>query len=390
MTTRLNDRVENEDLFGMRALNGLGLEAVPTRELLERFESTMRDRHHGRHRGLAHALARRGGGEVERFVVRVLGEDGPVPSSNHLVWLAGRLRVEDAVPRLIKRMPDPGERRTHHQAAHEAIEALGAIGTPAADRALTRFITAMTGSSLPGLCYECQERVILGMQHSPSARRVNAVLELIRDPRLRLNDWAVAFRLVPIADERFAAFFVEMLAGPEPRVGVAGLERVATWRAEGALVEFLRRYPDRRTRHQATRALLRIHKPDRTMPAGLHQYSRHPDDLRVAAWLLGRVHPRYIWPDRSLLQNADPRVRAEAATSFGLIADPKVLPGLLPLLSDPVHYVRARTATALGGFADEASADRLREAAEKDVVRCVRDAAAAALRRRAADERLSL
>lgn len=376
--------MEDEDYFGMRALNGLGLEDVPTRDLLETFESTMRDRHRGRHRGLAHELARRGGSEVERFVVRMLGEAGPILRMNHVVWLAGRLRVEAAVPRLIKMVPDPRDHRSHPQVAHEGIEALGVIGTPAADRALTRFVAAMTASPLPKLCYECQERVILGMRHSPGPKRVTAVLELIRDPRFRLFNWALAFSLVPIADQRFAPFFVEMLAGPEPRVGLAGLERVATWRAEGALSEVLHRDPDRRSRHQATRALLRFREPDDSGPKRLHQYSSHLADRRAAAWLFGRVHPNRIWYYRTLLQDADPRVRAEAATSFGLIADPEAVPWLLPLLSDPVHYVRARTATALGGFADEASTARLREAANKDVVRCVRDAAAAALRRRAA------
>jgi HEAT repeat protein len=370
----------------MRALHGLGLEGVPTRELLKTLESTMLDRHHGRHRGLAHELARRGGSEVEGFVARALGKGKPLNRMNHLAWLAGRLRVEGAVPGLIKAVPDARDGRVHHpQVAHEAIEALGAIGTPAADRALTRFITAMTASPLSRLCYVCQERVILGMQHSPSAERVTAVLELIRDPRFRLVDWAVAFRLVLIADERFAPFFVEMLAGPEPRVGLAGLERVATWPAEGALVGVLGRDPDRRSGHQATRALLRFHKPSGSIPALLSHYQRHPAERRAAAWLLGRVGPRYSWTYTNLLKDPDPRVRAEAATSFGLIAEPKVLPSLLPLLSDPVHYVRARTATALGAFADEKSAGRLREAAESDAVRCVRDAAAAALRRRAAE-----
>ena len=370
----------------MRALHGLGLEGVPTRELLETLGSTMLDRHHGRHRGVAHALARRGGSEVEGFVARALGKGKPLNRMNHLAWPAGRLRVEGAVPGLIKAVPDARDGRVHHpQVAHEAIEALGAIGTPAADRALTRYITTMTASPLSRLCYVCQERVILGMQHSPSAERVTAVLELIRDPRFCLDDWAVAFRLVPIADERFVPFFVEMLAGAEPRVGSAGLERVATWRAQEALIEFIRRDPDRRRRHQATRALLRISKLDHPLPTRLRHDSSHLADRRVVAWLYGRVPPRGSRLYRYLLRDADPRVRAEAATSFGLIADPEALWWLLPLLSDPVHYVRARTATALGAFADEKSAGRLREAAENDAVRCVRDAAAAALRRRAAE-----
>jgi HEAT repeat protein len=120
------------------------------------------------------------------------------------------------------------------------------------------------------------------------------------------------------------------------------------------------------------------------------------------------VRPRHFTSYCDLLRDRDARVRGAAATSFGLGGDPATVKMLVPLLGDPSHDVRARTATALArialargsedGAVGSADADadvgagtnagvvvaaalpKLLEMASGDPVPCVRDAAASALR----------
>lgn len=389
---RFNDGMGNE--WRERTLRELGLENATTREVLEAFEASLHQQRWGRANHLAGDLAHRGGPEVEQVVMRMLATPLARGYRDHNVaWLAGRLRIEAAVPLLVEALPDPAaDSRFHHQFAHAALAALGTIGLPEADRAVAAYLRALVASPHARLCHGCLDTAVRSAGRHPGAERVTALRDLVRDERFELWSWDAAFHLVPIADERFTPFFVELLVGPCPAAGLAGLERVATRRARAALIALLHRNPSRRARHQAARAMLLIHGRDDSEPWPLLQ-SPDPVCRRVAAHMLGRMRPQHVNSYYRLLEDRDARVRGAAATSFGLLAEPRVVRPLVPLLDDPSHDVRARTATALAriaavrvaegaaGAAVAGALPRLREMAAADPVPCVRDAAASALRR---------
>jgi HEAT repeat protein len=292
------------------------------------------------------------------------------------------------------------------------IEALGWIGSPDALRALVWAAVEWQGATGPRqsgrmrpACKECGQYLAEALCRSPTPESVDALLGMTRRMD-RLWSERTLSAVARVADERFVPFFVELCAGPARDVGLTGLRRTATDRAVPALLHILAAAPDRRTRDRAAQALATaVSADDRAWGRGWWEKSpdptrRHPDPRvrRSMAWVAGRAaHPAdgAVRDLRESLRDPDDLVRAQAVASLGLIVrdlvpptsylpdqDPQTL--LLRALDDPCYRVRARAATAVGRLNLRREADELhlRHAARYDPVRCVRDAAEAALRAR--------
>lgn len=339
------------------------------------------------------------------------GTGGPGgPRAARLLQLA---RAERAVPALVACLPG-GTVRANDPLRHAVVEALGWIGSPDALRALVWAAVEWQGATGPRpsgrmrpACKECGQYLAEALCRSPTPESVDALLGMTRRMD-RLWSERTLSAVARVADERFVPFFVELCAGPARDVGLTGLRRTATDRAVPALLHILAAAPDRRTRDRAAQALATAVSADhRAWAWGGGRWervpdptSRHPDPRvrRSMAWVAGRAaHPAdaavsYL---REPLRDPDDLVRAQAVASLGLIVrdlvpptsylpdqDPQAL--LLRALDDPCYRVRARAATAVGRLNLRREADELhlRHAARYDPVRCVRDAAEAALRAR--------
>ena len=165
--------------------------------------------------------------------------------------------------------------------------------------------------------------------------------------------------------------------------------------------------PDRRERRLIGSVIAR-HRGDAYFYLVTGVYEREADGFRICrdyVWLLGQVAPS-DGPglrDASVhamsrvarsLRHTDALVRAQAARSLARLGPPRrqlaphlkdlqlALSDTLPgLLGDPSYRVRAATAGALASLGARHALPRLRAVAAEDPVTCVRDAAAAAIRR---------
>lgn len=322
-------------------------------------------------------------------------------SERHRAGLAARLlglaRAERAVPVLASHVA--GGARTNASGLPEAYWALERIGTPAALTALLAAIRLTDPRFTYGHAVEAVCRI-----GTPEA--VDEVLRLTTTIS-RMWGATTLVAVAKIADERFTPFLLEVCAGPHRRIGLAGLGRAATGRAVEPLRHIFFTTSDRRERRIAGIALARACG---TLDlVGLkyapHRHGRESDALlwRDFAWLLGRVvrtDPEWRLDAKyeatrlcaELFEHDDPLVRAQAVRSLTRLGRsehsvphieqkwpiPELLSGLL---SDPSYRVRTAAATALASIGAGAALPRLREVAAEDAVACVREAAAAAVRR---------
>ncbi|MFE0459293.1 HEAT repeat domain-containing protein [Kitasatospora sp. NPDC058965] len=358
---------------------------LPVADLLALYPRALR----GRNSRMANALSRR---LIELREPRAVDLALAALTPPHSPWrycavaVLAALGGPEVVPALVTTLPGPGR---NDLAGHpDVVVALGRIGGPAAAEGLLPVADWLVRhADHPRRSEFYVERVAWALCRLGTPECVDAALALTGTMRALWNEPTLR-ALVPVADRRFVPFFLELCAGPQRSVGLAGLERVATKRALAALL-CVYRSPDtdRRQHRSATRALASLGSdvywdlgPSRWRTEGNGARCR-----RAFAWVLGQAGKAYTsgatrYPE-ALLGDQDASVRAQAATSLGLIGDPRALHGLLAVLDDPSHRVRARAAGAIARIgADRSSAEPLARVAEGDPVRCVRDAAAAALR----------
>ncbi|MFF2081347.1 HEAT repeat domain-containing protein [Kitasatospora sp. NPDC058162] len=311
--------------------------------------------------------------------------------ANHSVEILYELGGARVVPAMVESLPVAG--REELAGSHAVVTALARIGGAAATAGLVRHARWVAARPVGqrrrygGEAYP--ETVVWALCRLGTPECVDVVLDLTRTMQILWQE-ATLRSLVPVADERFVPFFLELCAGPHRAVGLAGLERVATERALPVLQQIFFHSPDsdRRSHRSAARALASFGSAISWKLVPGWPWRVADADARTRrsfAWILGRVGrgtiSRQLPYPAALLDDEDESVRGQAATSLGLIGDPQALPGLLAALGDPSHRVRARAATAIGRLGvDEEAATALAGVAEADPVRCVRDAAAAALR----------
>ncbi|MDI2125268.1 HEAT repeat domain-containing protein [Yinghuangia seranimata] len=289
--------------------------------------------------------------------------------------------------------------------AAEVFQALGMIGGGEAERALLDVAEACLGATALARppWFDPVGALVAALCTVGTPPCVDAALAFTY---LMERPWdaSVMRRIAEAADARFVPFLVEQLAGPDLRFALLGLERVATPRALPALLRIVTDgLGTRDDRYRAARAVTRLGKDGWDDVLLLVRDTRDPS-VRVAramAWMLGE----FPWEDfalhhlRRLLVHDDPGVRARAADSLGRgwAAEPEspptalsagqaarqldeVVSALLFALGDEGHRTRARASTAFGRVRHTRAVPSLRWIAETDPVRCVRDAASAALR----------
>ncbi|MEU5977591.1 HEAT repeat domain-containing protein [Streptomyces sp. NPDC047315] len=306
--------------------------------------------------------------------------------SSHAAVLLGLARAERGVPALVGCLSDPALPAWHQAPPRlDAVTALARIGSPEAVDALVAAAQAQVAAEDPhgDECLYLQ-RLVQGLCAVGTARTVDVTLALT-GVMGELWDTPTTRALAQRADRRFVPFLVELLAGPRRPEGLLGLERVATARAVPALIQVLQTADDRALRYSATRALATAgeHAYQELSPGAYRNRQAGTAQRRAVAWILGQVDVATWQLTRHaahLLADRDSGVRARAAASVGLVGDPACVPLLLDVLGDPCHRVRARAATALGRIGSRDARRRLKDVARRDPVRCVRNAADAALR----------
>ena len=387
---------------------------MPLDSLLPRFESSLEFRTGTFAWEAARRLGRAADPRAVDIAIKALSRPRGGRWSTQAVMLLQLAGAHRAVPTLVACLPG-GSVNADQQLTHAAMTALGAIGSPDALQALLcaaeqwpqnsdlRHTLSPPGSP----CGECAQFLVQALCHRPTPQARDAVLDLTRQME-SLWGAAALYAVARVADERFVPFLVELCAGPARDCGLAGLERTATQRAVPALLQILGTATDRRTRHRAARALATAgfitgrdawngwqDRPD------LVGRGADPRVRRSLVWAAGRT-ARPVAADRAhpgvgtlvrWLQDPDDLVRAHAVASLGLLArdgdrdaryhsTSEPCKALIRALDDPSYRVRAHAATALGriGVRYDSEELHLRHAAMHDPVRCVRDAAEAALR----------
>ncbi|MDG4857832.1 HEAT repeat domain-containing protein [Streptomyces sp. T-3] len=361
------------------------IDGLPVAELAVLFERSMT----ARIGTFAQLAARRLGHSQDPAGVdaalRVLNPPYP-PWSPHAAVLLGLARADRSVPALIRCLPDPmlPAWQRHHPYL-EAVTALARIGTQeAADALITTARSWVAAANTSGDTTPYVQRLVQALCAVGTPKAVDAVFELTQIMR-QLWDIPTARAVARRADRRFVPFLVELLAGPRRPEGLLGLERVATARAAPALMQILQTSGDRASQYSAARALAvsGVHAATLLAPGAYRNRQAGTTQRRATAWILGRIDAP-VWQTKQdvthLLADQDAGVRARATASLGQIGDPTSVPLLLDRLADPCHRVRARAATALGRIGSQEAQQRLEEVAQHDAVRCVREAAGAAIR----------
>jgi HEAT repeat protein len=361
--------------------------------VLEAFQLVVDVPHHGGYAAqAARQLEKSGYQPAIDWAIEVLRTPRLIMWSNHAAILVGRVRAERATSALVLAAKTYGAANGCNQTRHEAIVALARIGTPEAVEVLVELAVDWANRTGTRHCVECAVFLSLGLSRlgtEPALEAVHAMTGATTLPGTRSRPEGF-YAIARTGDARFIPFFIELTAGAHVDAGLAGLQRVATRRAVPALLRILTTEPDRRTRRRAVRALATVGEPVRWEIEQCVGRPRHPDVevRRSIAWLHGRVSVRRASTGRGdmriaawLMSDPNDLVRARAAESLGLVGEPATRPEVLKALGDPSYRVRACAATALGRMPHAESVKPLWRLATTDSVKCVRDAASAALRK---------
>lgn len=148
--------------------------------------------------------------------------------------------------------------------------------------------------------------------------------------------------------------------GDVREIALRALARIGDPSAVGPLIEALQRSEVWLAPRVAD--ILARHGPIVADPllAFLNAGGPHPGRAWAAA-VLGEVRATHAFPSLvQALNDLDDEVRAKTATALGRLGDRRAIPFLLDrLLTDPIPFVRARIAGALGRFPDEDVSERL-------------------------------
>jgi HEAT repeat protein len=284
------------------------------------------------------AIAAIGGRQALGDAVMAVLRD-PQANAKRAAYLAGRLRLTEAVPELIAIVRDgrPGER-----AAAASLAALGATqAAPTIAQALER---------TPDKYWSARVSLIgslLRLDPQP------ALDELIRAVRNRQTRDIAMNALARCSDPRATALVATALLH-----GVIRMELVRPLAQRGdpgaadVLVHVVNTTQDRAIRHAATRGILKAAQADpHQVDTHLEWLSRSASARTASAWLEGRRTPRpgkYRLNELTdALHHTHERVRAQAVKSLALISTPDAYEIIRAHRHDPSRHVRACVAGAL-------------------------------------------